>query len=148
MSEKWVPMAPEDTSIDGLERMRQELNASNPRGNSNIYSGVDVATAEAEFQELSRQLTELSKTTSRQTRKISRTQSRVAGRATGGGDPEKAGVEEEGEGQFDLESHLRGTESADREAGIKPKHIGKFTFFLSFFQAFGFNPKFMDHCCV
>jgi len=129
MSEKRVPMAPEDSTMDDLEKMRQELNASNPRGNSNIYTGVDVASAEADFQELSRQLTELSKTTSRQTRKMSRTQSRVGGRAMGGGDPEKVGVEEEGEGQFDLENHLRGTESADREAGIKPKHIGKFTIF-------------------
>ena len=117
--------------MDDHEKMRQELNASNPRGNSNIYTGVDVASAEAEFQELGRQLTELSKTTSRQTRKISRTQSGV-----GGGDPEKAGVEEEEDGgQFDLEGHLRGNQSADREAGIRPKHIGIYLFFfLSIFR--------------
>jgi len=117
--------------MDDYEKMRQELNASNPRGNSNIYTSVDVASAEAEFQELGRQLTELSKTTSRQTRRISRTQSRVGGGVTSGGDPEKAGVEEEEDGgQFDLEGHLRGTQNADREAGIKPKHIGICLFFF------------------
>ena len=140
VSEEPVPIASEDTTMDDPEKMRQELNSSNPRGNSNIYTGVDVASAEAEFQELGRQLTELSKTTSRQTRKISRTQSRV-----GGGDPEKAGVEEEEDGgQFDLEGHLRGNQSADREAGIRPKHIG--IYLLSFFQSFSYNPVFLFLC--
>ncbi|CUS08831.1 unnamed protein product [Tuber aestivum] len=116
-------MAPEDTVIDDSEKMRQDLNTSNPRGNSNISTGVDVAAAEADFQELSRQLTGLSKTTSRQTRRMSRTHSRVGGAGIKiGGDPEKA--EDEEGNQFDLENHLRGNESADREAGIRPKHIG------------------------
>jgi ATP-binding cassette, subfamily G (WHITE), member 2, SNQ2 len=114
----------ENTVIEPVEVQRQNINSSNPRGNSNIQTGVNVAAAEAEFQELSRQLTGLSKTTSRQSRRMSRTNSRT------GGDPEKSAQNDEETEQFDLEDHLRGNESADREAGIRPKRIGKCHFCL------------------
>lgn len=84
--------------------------------------GVDVAAAEADFQELSRQLSGLSKTTSRHSRRLSRSQSHK------GGDPEKFEEEEAAAQQFDLEGHLRGDESEERAAGIRPKHIGMFDY--------------------
>lgn len=107
-----------DTIIDDLENHRQNLNSSNPRGNSNIGYGVDVASAEADFHELNRQLSGISRTASRHSRHLSKSQSK-------GGDPEKFVGEEEGSEQFDLEGHLRGEESADRDAGIRPKKIGE-----------------------
>lgn len=116
-----------DTIIGDLENHRQNLNSSNPRGNSSIGHGVDVAAAEADFHELSRQLSGLSRTASRHSRRLSRSQSKT-------GDPEKSGPVEEEEEQFDLEDHLRGAESDERAAGIRPKKIGKFSNSLSQFQ--------------
>lgn len=108
-----------ETIVDDLENHRQNLNSSNPRGNSNIGYGVDVASAEADFHELNRQLSGISRTASRHSRRLSKSQSKA-------GDPEKSAREEEDEsGQFDLEGHLRGEESADRDAGIRPKKIGE-----------------------
>lgn len=114
-----------DTIVDDLENHRQNLNSSNPRGNSNIGYGIDVAAAEADFHELNRQLSGLSKTASRQSRRLSKSQSKA-------GDPEKLS---EGDGEsegFDLEDHLRGAENADRDAGIRPKKIGELDSLLQF----------------
>lgn len=107
-----------ETVVDDLENDRQNLNSSNPRGNSNIGYGVDVAAAEADFHELNRQLSGISRTTSRHSRRLSKSQSKA-------GDPEKSAGKEEDSEQFDLESHLHGEESADRDAGIRPKKIGE-----------------------
>lgn len=110
-----------DTVVGDLENRRQNLNSSNPRGNSNIGYGVDVAAAEADFYELNRQLSGVSRTASR---RLSKSQSKA-------GDPEKSSGDDddeegEGSGQFDLEGHLRGEVSADRDAGIRAKKIGEF----------------------
>lgn len=105
--------------VGELEAHRQNLNSSNPRGNSNINQGVDVAAAEADFHELSRQLSGMSRTTSRHSRRLSRSQSKTAG------DPEKSGAVGEEAEQFDLEGHLRGNESEERASGIRPKAIGE-----------------------
>lgn len=115
-----------DTVFGELENRRQDLNSSNPRGNSNIGHGVDVAAAEADFYELNRQLSGVSRTTSRHSRRLSKPQGKA-------GDPEKSAGDdndEEGSGQFDLEGHLRGEVSADRDAGIRPKKIGEFGGFV------------------
>lgn len=76
--------------------------------------GVSVAQAEAEFAELQREFTGVSRASRRQSHK--------------GVDPEKgAGVEENDAGSiFDLESSLRGNLDAEQEAGIRPKHIGAY----------------------
>lgn len=113
-----------ETIVDDLENHRQNLNSSNPRGNSNIGYGVDVASAEADFHELNRQLSGISRTASRHSRRLSKSQSKA-------GDPEKSAGEEEGSEQFDLEGHLRGEESADRDAGIRPKKIGELEWFIT-----------------
>ena len=110
--------ASEDTMADFTTATpREVLNTTNPRGNSNINQGINVEAAEEEFRELNRQMSEISRTASR---KISRTQNREST------DPEKAVRfdEEEEEEQFDLEAHLRGNETSEREAGIKQKKIG------------------------
>lgn len=90
---------------------RADLNTSNPQGNSNISTGIDVSVAEHEFQEMSRQMT-------------GPVMSRVSTRRSHHGDPEKGGVETESDEVFNLEDHLRGNESSERDAGIKQKRIG------------------------
>ncbi|KAF8416806.1 ABC-2 type transporter-domain-containing protein [Tirmania nivea] len=107
----------EDTVVGELESQRTNLRSSNPRGTSNsLQNGVDVAAAEQDFVELSRHLTELS-------------------RSLGGKEGNKLGKsvekeleakedEDEDDGTFDLETHLRGVEGEERRVGIKPKRIG------------------------
>lgn len=109
-----------DTVVGDLENRRQNLNSSNPRGNSNIGHGVDVAAAEADFYELNRQLSGVSRIASR---RLSKSQSKAGDLEKSAGDDDD---EEEGSGQFDLEGHLRGEVSADRDAGIRAKKIGEF----------------------
>ena len=112
--------ASDDTTVEGLSapRQREGLNTSNPRGNSTTKQGVNVAEAEQEFHELNRQLSGISRTSSRG---ISRTQSRKLA------DPEKGVRLDRGEGgedKFDLEDHLRGNELYEKAAGIRQKRIG------------------------
>ncbi|KAL2266038.1 hypothetical protein VTJ83DRAFT_5390 [Remersonia thermophila] len=95
------------------EDLRHEAIQGNPNG-STRPTGVSVQQAEADFAELQRELTHMSR--------VSRRKSHVGG--------EKDHVEEglpsseEGYEQFDLEAVLRGNLAAEREAGIRPKHIG------------------------
>ncbi len=111
---------------DSLRHM--DIAASNPRGNSNTNQGVDVAAAEREFAELSRRLSRMSEK-SHASQRISR---QISRQQPGQGKDVEKDVnvhEEEAEvqgGVFDLEAYLRGTESKEREAGIKPKRIGRF----------------------
>ncbi|KAI1859058.1 hypothetical protein JX265_010535 [Neoarthrinium moseri] len=100
---------------EGRERARQ----SNPNGTSNVSNGISVERAEADFAELQRELSGMSRA------------SRINSRASRGGDVEKAtGTASESPGSistedvFDLESALRGGLEAEQAAGIKPKHIG------------------------
>lgn len=131
-----------DTVVGDLENRRQNLNSSNPRGNSNIGYGVDVAAAEADFYELNRQLSGISRIASR---RLSKSQSKA-------GDPEKSSGDDddeegEGSGQFDLEGHLRGEVSTDRDAGIRAKKIGEFGGF-SLVLGCGFGLTVYIRCCV
>ena len=86
------------------------------------HSGVDIAQAQADFAELSRELSGLSQ----HSRRLSRTQSRKSAKGGVVNDVEKAATLESthDEQQFDLEGYLRGNKSLEEEAGIKNKHIG------------------------
>ncbi|KAF8469447.1 ABC-2 type transporter-domain-containing protein [Kalaharituber pfeilii] len=108
----------EETMVGDLENQRVNLNSSNPRGESNIgQHGVDVAAAEAEFMELSRQLSGLS-------RRMTHNSIRDAQHSGNGVKDYEKGAGEGDDEQFDLEAHLRGVEGEERNAGIKPKQIG------------------------
>lgn len=104
------------------EAQRQDLNTTNPRGNSNVGTdGVDIEAAEHEFHEISRKLTEISRIASHQSRHS------VSVHSVKLDDPEKGGADAESEVEsFDLETHLHGNQTDEQAVGIKPKHIGKF----------------------
>ncbi|KAH6687138.1 brefeldin A resistance protein [Verticillium dahliae] len=98
------------------ENAREEARRKNPDGFTNLHRGISVEQAEADFAELQRELSGVSRA------------SRVNSRRKSHGDAEKAieaasSSDTENE-QFDLEGALRGGLDAEREAGIRPKHIG------------------------
>jgi ATP-binding cassette, subfamily G (WHITE), member 2, SNQ2 len=99
-----------------VEELREEARRQNPNGTANV-AGVSVRRAEADFAELQRELSRLSRA------------SRTEGHGHGG-DAEKGVVvigspaSEESVEQFNLEATLRGNLDSEREAGIRPKHIG------------------------
>jgi hypothetical protein len=86
-------------------------------------SGVNVARAERDFAELSRELSSISQSARRLERQISRVASKGGSRLD---DVEKMGTNSstEAEVPWDLETTLRGTQAAEHDAGIKPKRIG------------------------
>ena len=114
------------TSIDTVadsEIQRENVRSSNPNGFVGPNNGINVKAAEAEFAELQRELSGISK----HSRRISRTHSRQSKKAgpVDEKDVERApSSEETEEEQFDLESTLRGNQAAEVESGIRPKHIG------------------------
>ncbi|KAJ4287405.1 ATP-binding cassette transporter snq2 [Collariella sp. IMI 366227] len=93
------------------EDLREEAQRNNPNGTAKAV-GISVQQAEADFADLQRELSHMSR--------ASRTRSH--------GDNEngqvEGGLSEEAFEQFDLEAVLRGDLEAEREAGIRPKHIG------------------------
>ncbi|KXX73602.1 ABC transporter G family member 11 [Madurella mycetomatis] len=95
------------------EDLREEAHRNNPNGSTRT-TGISIKQAEADFAELRRELSHMSH--------VSRSRSQ--------GDDEKGQLElgspasEETYEQFDLEAVLRGDLDAEREAGIRPKHIG------------------------
>jgi ABC-type multidrug transport system ATPase subunit/ABC-type multidrug transport system permease subunit len=99
------------------DELREELRRNNPNGETRPDTEVSVKTAEADFIELQRSLSQLS-----------RQASRASKGSKFGKDAEKGIAEsqssDETEEQFDLEGALRGGLTAEREAGIRPKHIG------------------------
>ncbi|KAL2760027.1 hypothetical protein ACRALDRAFT_1038837 [Sodiomyces alcalophilus JCM 7366] len=108
----------EGASSTDVEDMREEARRGNPRGFTNVDQGVSVERAEADFADLQRELSGISRA------------SRVASRRKSGAhvDIEKAAdpvtSSDSSFEQFDLESALRGGLDREREAGIRPKHIG------------------------
>ncbi|KAL8365942.1 hypothetical protein RB595_004631 [Gaeumannomyces hyphopodioides] len=106
------------SSTTNVEEMREEARRNNPNGTSNVGSGVSVAQAEADFAELQRELTGLS----RASRVKSRSSQHQNDVEKSGADLEKSSSSESD--RFDLESYLRSGIAAQREAGIRPKHIG------------------------
>lgn len=94
-----------------VEDLREEARQNNPHGNTRP-DGVSIHRAESDFAELRRELSRIS---------------RRASHPNGHRDPEKGDGQIDSsseEDQFDLEGALRGDLDAEREAGIRPKHIG------------------------
>ncbi|KAK3303223.1 ABC-2 type transporter-domain-containing protein [Chaetomium strumarium] len=95
------------------EDLIEEVRRNNPNGATRT-TGVSVRQAEADFAELQRELSHMSR----------------ASQGRSHGDDEKGFPKggfpssEETFEQFDLEAVLRGDLDAEREAGIRPKHIG------------------------
>ena len=97
---------------DGEGRASKEL--------QRVRSGISVEQAEAEFQDLQREFTGVSR--------ASRKSGKSAGRDTSK-DPEKNVSDPsttDDESVFDLETALRGDLDAHHEAGIRGKHIGAY----------------------
>ncbi|KAK4230160.1 ABC transporter G family member 11 [Podospora fimiseda] len=99
-----------------VEDLLEEARQNNPNGTSRP-TGVSINQAEADFAQLQRELSRIS---------------RRASHARSHGDAEKGQAKNSSssedldgtEEQFDLEAALRGDLDAEREAGIRPKHIG------------------------
>ncbi|KAK8029717.1 bmr1-like protein [Apiospora rasikravindrae] len=118
------------TATADLEEQRERARQNNPYGTSDTHNGVSVEQAQADFAELQRSMSGLSR--------ASRTRSHQSHASRRGtvtdvekGDPETAvgsltesPVSNSTEDMFDLETVLHGGLEAEREAGIKPKHIG------------------------
>ncbi|KAI0829168.1 ABC-2 type transporter-domain-containing protein [Hypoxylon sp. FL0890] len=111
--------APSTNSTAGadLEEQRENARRNNPNGFSRINTGVSVEQAEADFAELQRELSGLSRASRTRSRKETDVEKGVN---TSIGSPES----EDSLEVFDLETTLRGGLDAERQAGIKPKHIG------------------------
>ena len=94
----------------------------NDKGFSHATGGVDIQRAEAEFAELSKELSRASN----MSRRLSRVQSKQSRKQGVNADVEKAGVEgsDDSDEQFDLEATLRGSRDEEEAAGIKSKRIG------------------------
>ncbi|GAB1215708.1 hypothetical protein ATERTT37_004902 [Aspergillus terreus] len=107
-----------DTSftIDNYEQGREWIRNSNPQGVTSQPSGVDVEKAEHDFSELNRQFSSISQQAHRL--------SKHASRASKPADVEKSGTSTDSEEPWDLETALRGNQTAERDAGIKNKQIG------------------------
>ncbi|KAH7383618.1 ABC-2 type transporter-domain-containing protein [Cadophora sp. MPI-SDFR-AT-0126] len=110
-----------DTATDP-EVQRENVRHANPNGFSSTNTGIDVKAAEAEFATLQRELSGISQTS----RRLSRTQSRQSKKGASEKDVEQVASEDSTteEEAFDLESTLRGNHHAERESGLRPKHIG------------------------
>ena len=91
------------------EELREEAIRKNPNGSTGVGSGISVERAEADFAELRREFSNMSR--------VSHARSQAKHE-----DAEKEGSPEPE--QFDLEAALRGDLDAEREAGIRPKHVG------------------------
>ncbi|KAI8279907.1 ABC transporter G family member 11 [Colletotrichum sp. SAR11_240] len=103
------------------EQQREEARANNPDGFSAIHGGISVHQAEADFAELQRELSGLS----RASRVNSRRKSEDVEKTVANVNSATPSSDTDGE-QFDLEAVLRGGVEAEREAGIRPKHIGAY----------------------
>jgi ATP-binding cassette subfamily G (WHITE) protein 2 (SNQ2) len=96
--------------------------ANNEKGYSNVTGGVDIQRAEAEFAELSKELSRASNAS----RRLSRVQSKQSRKGQAVADVEKDAVEGSvsSDEPFDLEATLRGGKDEEEAAGIKSKRIG------------------------
>ncbi|KAI3331201.1 ABC-2 type transporter [Ustulina deusta] len=103
------------TFSEASEEQRENARQSNPSGFSRVSAGISVEQAQADFAELQREISGLSRASRINSRHADDPEKGVKGDATGS---------ETSEEDFDLEQVLRGGLDAEREAGIKPKHIG------------------------
>ncbi|KAK4133652.1 hypothetical protein BT67DRAFT_434638 [Trichocladium antarcticum] len=100
------------STIRNAEDLIEETRRTNPNGTTRA-TGVSVKQAEADFAELQRELSHMSRASRRRSQGDDEKGTREAGPSS-----------QETFEQFDLEAALRGDLDAEREAGIKPKHIG------------------------
>ncbi|KAF0321220.1 bmr1-like protein [Colletotrichum asianum] len=120
-----VPRSSSSTSTAAdAEQQREEARANNPDGFSAIHGGISVHQAEADFAELQRELSGLSRA-SRVNSRNSRRKSEDVEKTVANVNSATPSSDTDGE-QFDLEAVLRGGVEAEREAGIRPKHIGAY----------------------
>lgn len=109
-------------SVDnGTARNSREYTAK--AGFSDVTGGVNVQRAEADFAELSKELSR----SSHISRRLSRVQSRQSRKDQATTDVEKGDIadsEASSEETFDLEKTLRGGRDEEEAAGIKSKRIG------------------------
>lgn len=116
------PSSSKTATTVNLEELREEARRSNPNGQSTAESHVSVEQAMSEFAHLQHELSGRSR--------VSRARSRAESQARQPVDAEKSAavVCNENDGnddeRFDLEGYLRGNLAAEREAGIRPKHVG------------------------
>ncbi|KAL0934069.1 bmr1-like protein [Colletotrichum truncatum] len=106
------------------EQERENARANNPEGFSAIHTGVSIHNAEHEFAELQRELSGVSRA-SRVNSRSSRRKSEDVEKAVANVNSASPSSDTDGE-QFDLEAVLRGGVEAERQAGIRPKHIGAY----------------------
>lgn len=106
------------------EKHRENVRAANPSGFVVNDSGINVKAAEAEFAELQRELSGISQAS----RRLSRTQSKQSARKGKSIDKDvektASSTSASDDEQFDLEGTLRGNQAAERDSGIRSKHIG------------------------
>ena len=106
------------TSIDDSTARNSPKPDEKGYGNA---SGVNIHRAEADFAELSKELSR----TSNVSRRLSRVQSRQSRKDKTITDVEKAAAEDsQSDEPFDLEATLRGGRDEEERAGIKSKRIG------------------------
>lgn len=112
-----------DTSstYDHYEEGREWVRNTNPQGVTSHQSGVDVERAEQDFLELSRQFSSISQ----QAHRLSKHASRASKPVVESKDLEKSGTSTDSDEPWDLETSLRGSQDAEKAAGIKNKHIGE-----------------------
>lgn len=110
------PPSSNSTVTASHEEQREIARQNNPNGFS-LTHGVSVEQAEADFADLQRSLSRASHH-SRQSHK------RVSVDEKGVETSLEAATSEDSASIFDLETTLRGGLDAERDAGIKPKHIG------------------------
>lgn len=107
-----------DTTRDPEEE-REEARRNNPLGLTRTKSGVSVEQARDDFQQLRKQISNISKS-SRASHKGAEKEADKDGAIEEAVTSTSAETEE----QFDLEGALRTGLDAEQKAGIRPKHIG------------------------
>jgi ATP-binding cassette subfamily G (WHITE) protein 2 (SNQ2) len=106
------PRSSTSSATQDIEELREEARRNNPNGLTRVTTGVSVKDAQADFRDLQRELSRISRA------------SRRSGANAEKGEKGLESQASEDEVQFDLEAALRGGLDAEREAGIRPKHIG------------------------
>ncbi|KAH8903496.1 hypothetical protein BR93DRAFT_189438 [Coniochaeta sp. PMI_546] len=109
------PRSSTSSATQDLEELREEARRNNPNGLTRVNTGVSVKDAQADFADLQRELSRISRA------------SRHSRRSDANAEKGEKGLESqpsEEDEQFDLEGALRGGLDAERQAGIRPKHIG------------------------
>ncbi|KAK7740862.1 ATP-binding cassette transporter snq2 [Diatrype stigma] len=120
-SEKTAPSTSESSSFTDPEQLRETARQNNPNGFSRVSTGISVEQAEVDFADLQREISRASRASHNSHASHARsTDAEKGGHSKLAESTESEDLDE----TFDLESTLRGGLAAEREAGIKAKHIG------------------------